>query len=125
MTTEKKDTRFKPGFDERRANAGRKKGGTNKLKSLMEESLKRADRGSKDAVGIILEMMNGDIKGASASNRLTAAVKILELSEKYKELIDDRLSEEAEVRDKPKEEETKAPAKPIIALTAEGSPQKH
>ena len=113
-----KDTQFKEGYDERRSNAGRKPGSPNKMKSTLEDAWKKADRGSGAAVEFLKDVMEGDITGASVTNRITCAVKVLELSEKYKEAIEEKLgiSLEPVADSKPKEEET---PKPLISLTSQ------
>lgn len=101
-----KDTQFKPGDDPRRKGAGRPPGAKNKLLSKLEQAMKSADNSSKDAVKYLQDVINGEVKGASVSNKITCAVKILDLSFKYEDRLKEALEEGrtpvgAKVDDKP------------------------
>lgn len=122
MSDEDKTTnsgRFTSAPDPRRSNAGRKKGGKNRMHSRMQETvLKKADAFTPEAFEMMKSIIRGDVKGASVSNIITCIVKTFELGDKYRESLEsivDRAQEEVK-KERAQEEGVQTP---LISLTSE------
>jgi hypothetical protein len=61
---------------------GRPTGSKNKLK--ITDVLLDADKHSTDALEFLIQVMNGNVKGASTTQRQSAAIKIIDLAYKNK-----------------------------------------
>lgn len=93
---------------------GRPAGSGNFLK--LKSVLTSADKNAPDAIQFLIDVFNGNIKGASVTNRQAAAIKIIDLALKNKELTDKEQKALEDLKGESKDSEEDSG--PIISLTA-------
>lgn len=64
---------------------GRPTGATSRIR--INDALKKADAGSIKAIELLESMVGGDVKDATAQQRLTAAIKTVEMAIKYQDIL--------------------------------------